>query len=216
MGDQQPEIFNTDIINTESLGSREDVMFRVQTWLPARNLVRMALVCKQWRNWQRLILTDENYFARGVRPSYSVLQDWYFPTTLCTRKRIKPSTLQWVGVHHSTGLIHKIPDITFLPAPPEVYHTVSSAGGLLWLQQGEVDSNTHIVCNPLTKKWKQLPPCPAPMVKSSRILELMVIDENSQSYKAYIISGDYVCDYTSAGEKWSSIDQEPPGVYIQV
>jgi hypothetical protein len=205
MDDQQPEIFNTDIINTESLGSREDVMFRVQTWLPARNLVRMALVCKQWRNWQRLILTDENYFARGVRPSYSVLQDWYFPTTLCTRKRIKPSTLQWVGVHHSTGLIHKIPDITFLPAPPEVYHTVSSAGGLLWLQQGEVDSNTHIVCNPLTRKWKQLPPCPAKMMMSSRILQLMVIDENSQSYKAYIISGDYVCEYTSAGEKWSDV-----------
>lgn len=230
MGDQQPDIFNMDInaespmthsdnqTMKESLGSSEDLMLRVQTWLPARVLVRTAIVCKQWRNWQRLILTDENYFPRGFRPSYSVLQDWYFPTTLCTRIRIKPPTLQWFGVHHSTELqVHKLPDITFVPAPPEFYHTVSSAGGLLWLQQGEVDSNTYIVCNPLTRKWKQLPPCPAPRVMFSRILEHMLIDENSNSYKAYIISGDYVCEYTSADEKWSDVwwfDRQKTSRYV--
>lgn len=217
MGDQQLDIINTDI-NAESpttqsdnqtkelLGSSEDVMFRVQTWLPARPLVRMALVCKQWRNWQRSILTDENYFQRGFRPSYSVLQDWYFPTTLCTRMRIKPPTLQWAGVHHSTGLqFQKLPDITFVPVPPEVYHTVSSAGGLLWLQQGEVDSNNYIVCNPLTKKWKRLPPCPAPRMMFARPLEHMLIDESSESYKLYVISENYVCEYTSAGQEWSPV-----------
>lgn len=215
VGDKQPDTINTDISteapidsqsSKESWGSSEQVMFHVQTWLPARELVRTALVCRQWRNWQRLILTDENYFARGFRPSASVLQDWYFPTTLCTRIRIKPPTPQWFGVYHSTELPYlRLPDITFLPAPPEVYHTVSSAGGLLWLQQGDADSNTYIVCNPLTRKWKQLPPCPAPKGRYSSHLEHMLMDETSKSYKVYIISGDYVCAYTSAGENWSPV-----------
>ncbi|CAM6095291.1 unnamed protein product [Calypogeia fissa] len=164
----------------------EDIEDRILSWLPFEAFARMRTVCKRWNG----ILKSSTFLHlyRSVpAPSHPCFlmfdaKDW----SMCWL--FNPSIHRW----------HSFP-FDFQPIASKF--PCAAAGGLLCFCGVSSYPNLY-VCNPITRKWREIPP-----MENKRFPNLvgMVVDESSKSYKL-IVAGDYHGENTTSTEVFDSVN----------
>ncbi|KAJ7555825.1 hypothetical protein O6H91_05G056400 [Diphasiastrum complanatum] len=169
----------------------EELMDRVLAALPLLAFLQLRSVCKQWCS-----LIHSSHFCQ-LRQHSGVSH--------------KPCFLFHVSVGSTGHLLIYDPalgkwgkqTLSFLP-PGISASLVSVSGGLLCFKASKSDSACYLVCNPITKAYKELPP---PLRYRSTFrspsLQIMLVDEASNSHK--IILAGYSTGRDSATEVYDSL-----------
>ncbi|KAL3694621.1 hypothetical protein R1sor_008272 [Riccia sorocarpa] len=168
----------TSLDNSIWQGLPEDLIDRVLASLPLITLFRIRCVCRKWNSMINSPVFLELCSQVRSRESYFLL----FPTlgeeTVCSA--FDTSIRRW----------QKMPSLGFLP--PHVKYVDSAASGLLLFSVGsQTQSLSLYVCNPMTKRWKQLPPV---MQKRTPIVRHLVVDRKLRRYKI-ILAGNIDLTY---------------------
>ncbi|CAM6025109.1 unnamed protein product [Sphagnum balticum] len=171
-----------------------DLIVKILAWLPTPYVVRMRTVCKAWNTLafsaddMRCVPTPEpwllvcNYsssstFSHTVSALDPVAQKWYtdIPLTL----RDSSSTTLGVGGAGASAAASSSSNNT---QSTDNVQVCTSAGGLLLCRSEE-----HVLytCNPLTKSWRQLPPCLAPVGGFTFEAFEMDVDASTGSFRIY-------------------------------
>ena len=100
--------------------------------------------------------------------------------------------------------------LTFANEEFKIRYLVTSGGGLLCFygKAGRL-SAAVMVCNPLTKAWKVLPPIPRkPVVIDVNLVKLLIPDEETKSYKIFLADLHEDCVvaqvYESLSNQWTT------------
>ncbi|CAK9199185.1 unnamed protein product [Sphagnum troendelagicum] len=121
----------------------EEVVERVLVHLPLQSLVRMRAVCKKWDHY---VFTGA--FAK-MRAETTLPPPPQKPWIVMT------STEKSLFAYDSgMDTWHDVP----IPFNAQELHVVASAGGLLCFSNAWFQWPGMYVCNPMTQKWRQLPP----------------------------------------------------------
>jgi hypothetical protein len=167
-----------------------DLIVKILAWLPTPYVVRMRTVCKAWNalafsaDDMRRVPTPEpwllvcNYsssstFSHTVSALDPVAQKWYtdIPLTLRDSSSVRGAGAS-AAASSSSNNTHSTEDV----------QVCTSAGGLLLCRSLE-----HVLytCNPLTKSWRQLPPCLAPVGGFTFEAFEMDVDASTGSFRIY-------------------------------
>ncbi len=167
-----------------------DLIVKILAWLPTPYVVRMRTVCKAWNalafsaDDMRRVPTPEpwllvcNYsssstFSHTVSALDPVAQKWYtdIPLTLRDSSSVGGAGAS-AAASSSSNNTHSTDNV----------QVCTSAGGLLLCRSLE-----HVLytCNPLTKSWRQLPPCLAPVGGFTFEAFEMDVDASTGSFRIY-------------------------------
>lgn len=151
----------------------QDLLERVLAWLPFVSLFRARGVCKRWK---ALIISRvflDLCAEVPCREKYFLLFPIIGEQIVCSA--FDTSTLQW----------HKIPSLSFLP--PQVKYVEGGAGGLLFFSVNvQIEPVILYVCNPITRRWRELPPMTH---RRTPLVRHMVVDKVANAYKI-IVAGN--------------------------
>ncbi|KAG6541531.1 hypothetical protein Mapa_017053 [Marchantia paleacea] len=130
----------------------DDALQNILLRLPLPDIVRLCCVCKRWDGLvQSLNMFRFNGFS------------WSKPYCIRVRKDCRELEVYDRGLERC----HKL-SLDFVSASYDKMSLLASGGGFLLLR---ADDGALIVCNPLTKVWRELPPLdPPPAFTNSRLL----------------------------------------------
>nr|PNR26569.1 hypothetical protein PHYPA_030049 [Physcomitrium patens] len=170
---------------------------RILSQLPLPALVRTCCVCKQWH---ALISSPRFLHARAEIPS--VANTPYFPVVFSRSYGRKCCAFDF-----STHQWQRLAPLNFVPYRVTY---VAGAGGLFCLRNC---FELLVVCNPITRQWKNLPRSTGQLCASHSLIH-MVLDVPSTSYKIITISGSCKTEiYDRSSQKWDITSNNlPPGV----
>ncbi|KAG0610475.1 hypothetical protein M758_7G068800 [Ceratodon purpureus] len=172
---------------------------KILAWLPIPSFLRFRTVCKTWNKLlQSPGFLRECYDVPSQGPWFLMFKNDHYREAAT----YNPSLDCW----------HPIP-LLIASAPGQISFHVAAAGGLLCYYAAECDS--VVVCNPLTRCWRKLPP-------TLRIQFFqpvgMVIDRATQQYKVVVagIWATYGACYPTAEvfdsttNTWTITSNTPP------
>lgn len=194
----------------------------VRRYLPIHTLVQSKVVSKEWRVW-----CDENlcHLAK-VRRKDESRGDWYFPIFVESDYSTVLLPRPWYGVHQWTKEHHTLPDLNFIPHDDwdidgnemeddhELVFETTSSGLLLLSRLDTTFYNELIVCNPLTKKWRNLPrftDCERIKCNMLHRMKLpftdpvathLMVDDMANKYRVVIVREQCVNVYSSSSNHW--------------
>lgn len=162
-----------------------DVIERVMAFLHVPDAIRICMVSKHWRS----IIRSPNFLQVCAEcpngGSYVLIFQ-------CQRGKSKQQAT-WLAAYDPMASRWYSITLNFLPSPPAVpfvnYTVVSASGGLLclWPEPRKTwKSVGFVVCNPVTRRWKELP-CRS---QDSRMPDLvaMSVDNSHHSYKVLVLT----------------------------
>ncbi|MCO5553708.1 hypothetical protein L7F22_007234 [Adiantum nelumboides] len=158
-----------------------ELIERILAFLPISSIFRFSVVCKSWRN---LLFSRPFLRFRSQIPFYHHLhrhQQQHSTYFLALNR----SRYQQLSAYEVLSKKWYSFPLDFLPT---VAYPISSAGGLICFLSSNLDtgSATLIVCNPLTKKWKELP---SMICKRAPLVVSMIVDRKAMSYKILVAGG---------------------------
>ncbi|KAG0589926.1 hypothetical protein KC19_1G057600 [Ceratodon purpureus] len=184
------------------------ILESILAWLPVSTLLKLRCVCKRFNN----ILHSPTLRAtlRRINRPRSV-QAWYlFRGEGRECAAFNPEADSWC----------KLPlQALNLPSSATGIRVVAAAGGLLCLRQGE----RMIVCNPLSKAWRELPPRQntwkfpiVGMVMDTEIEEYVVVMAGSANPNTNGKKHDRLVTevYSSRSKTWKSIEEDYPAQHL--
>ncbi|CAM6018348.1 unnamed protein product [Sphagnum balticum] len=175
----------------------EHLVERILTRLPVACFFRFRSVCKGWYN-----LIHSSTFLQAYSES-PAQEPWFLMFTddhYRDGSTFDPSLNKW----------HHIP----LPSLPqkETFFPAAAAGGLVCFGCYADGWKTFVVCNPLTKACRQLPPMLNPPFRLYTVG--MVVDRDTKSYKVLVAGNCEIYEvYDSAINCWKKTCILPPGFY---
>lgn len=172
LSDDEENILNQEIWS--SLPT--DAVERVMLWLPIRSLMRVRSVCKGWNS---VIL------SKGFTDLYLQVPNQN-PWLL-----IFPKNDASIGLAYdsSSGSWFELP-FSFLPFESRV---VATGAGMVCLVPKATHCKVWIVCNPISKFWKELPSPPG-LLKLFFLVVGMFVDEDSRSFKIVMAGSKLVAE----------------------
>lgn len=193
----------------------DELLEHVLSFLPFPNLFRCRTICKQWRD---ITQSPHLRLTRSLNqlswPSFCPLR--YY------NEASEGGEFRWSGYSAVTNKWQRMPPLS-LPclAGMKVW---AGASGLLCFYNRE-NTDRLVVCNPVTKQWRELPP----MNHKWRwpCVTHMIADEETNSYiivmagtEAYPSSGGYGRSritevYNSSSDKWEAGGSLPLGFYLE-
>lgn len=117
------------------------ILESILAWLPVSTLLKLRCVCKRFNN----ILHSPTLKATLRRINPRSVPAWYL---------FRGEGRQCAAFNPEADSWCNLPLQSFLPSSATGNQVVAAAGGLLCVRQGE----RMIVCNPLSKSWRELPP----------------------------------------------------------
>lgn len=152
-----------------------ELIERILAFLPVSSIFRFSAVCKSWRS---LLFSRPFLCFRSQLPFHHHQHGTYFLA-------LNRSRYQQLSAYEVISKKWYAFPLDFLPT---VAYPVSSAGGLICFLSSNLDMGTAtlIVCNPLTRKWKELP---SMLCKRVPLVISMVVDRKSMAYKILIAGG---------------------------
>lgn len=149
-----------------------ELIERILSFLPTPSIFRFSAVCKSWRS---LVFSRPFLRFRSQLPFQFHRNGTYFLA-------LNRSRYQQITAYEVTSKKWYAFPLDFLPT---VAYPVSSAGGLICFLSSNLDTGTAtlIVCNPLTRKWKELP---SMLCKRVPLVITMVVDRKAMSYKILV------------------------------
>ncbi|XP_073393453.1 F-box/kelch-repeat protein At5g15710 isoform X1 [Physcomitrium patens] len=165
----------------------EDLQDRILAWLPFPAFARACTVCKRWNS----VMYSHSFlemYRRVPSPEPCFLMFEAKDRSMCSV--YNPASNRW----------HRIP-FTFFHY--ETKFPCAAAGGLLCFC-GVSAYPSLSVCNPVTRRWRELPPM---LHKRFPNLVGMVVDPQTRAYKI-VVAGDYYEDnvrtevYDSTSNTW--------------
>ncbi|KAJ7531409.1 hypothetical protein O6H91_14G042500 [Diphasiastrum complanatum] len=151
----------------------DDLVERVLAWLPISSFFRFRTVCKKWRS----IMYCRSFLEMNAQvPTREV---FFLKVARCKCRMLtafNPATNNWANI-----------PVSFLPSQVSV-PAASSRGLLCFMAAHYVDGySVLLVCNPLTKWWRALPPMSC---RRYPFVVGMAVDARRKSYKV-VVAGDY-------------------------
>ncbi len=124
-----------------------DLIIKVLAWLPPPFVVRMRTVCKAWNS---LSFSADDVSRLPPREPWLLVCNYSSSPSSQTVSAFDPGAQKWY-----TGI-----PLTFDGLRASNIQVCTCAGGFLLCRSSE-----HVLytCNPLTKSWRKLPPCLAPI-----------------------------------------------------
>ncbi|KAG0568747.1 hypothetical protein KC19_6G042700 [Ceratodon purpureus] len=179
---------------------------RVLCCLPLQNLFQMRCVCKAWRN---IVLHRD--FATMYDAMH--ISDPSSPATVYINSS-SPDRVEWSAYDYTQNKWQKR---TTLPSRSHsrltrenISYSVHPVGGLLVFRFWRLGVNHWVVWNPLTNKWKTLPPCKTRTSKTTVVFEhAFVADERFKRYKILMAHNPYSKD-------WRSFEQSTRNMVTEV
>ncbi|GLJ22474.1 hypothetical protein SUGI_0423150 [Cryptomeria japonica] len=146
----------------------EDIMIRVFSLLPIYAIIRLQLVCKQWKN----IISSKGFACLWSKISPPQLPLIIMYQSRDTIAAYDPSQAKWLtmGVTFPVGITHR--------------RILASDGGLICYGSFCESNQLLIVCNPITKSWRILPELG---FSKERFLIGMKADTSRNSYIVYVV-----------------------------
>lgn len=192
-----------------------DLMEKIAAFLHVPDAVRLCVVSKQWNSFP-----CSPHFLKTFGESHICGS-----STLMFQCDSSKNKLQapWLALYDTVDNRWYSMNLSFLPAPPLVpfmnYTVVAASGGLLCLwpePQKTWISVGFIVCNPVTRSWKELP-CRS---QDNRLPDLvaMYVDSSRSCYKILVVTAESVAGshvalttefYDSESCKWEVMGTEP-------
>ncbi|KAJ7527282.1 hypothetical protein O6H91_16G046500 [Diphasiastrum complanatum] len=178
----------------------QDILVRVLVFLPLKSLLRLRCVCKRWN-----YLVDLPRFVT-IRAEIAYQDPW-----LLMFKRQDYRVCR--AFDESSRKWHRLA-LSFLPC--KVTDAIATAAGLLCF--GTEDPAILIVCNPLTKNWKVLPPM---RCEGSRGVIGLMVDRKMNTYSiiaARHFSHEYDMKtevYDSRQNNWKVTGDLPPKTLLR-
>eukprot|EP00250_Pteridium_aquilinum_P009408 c18648_g1_i2 orf=193-1779(-) len=191
-----------------------DLMEKIAAFLHVPDAVRLRVVSKQWNSFP-----FSRQFLRTFEESHICGSSTLMFQCDCSKNKLQTP---WLAVYDTVDNRWYSMNLSFLPAPPLVpfmnYTVVAASGGLLCLwpePQKAWKSAGFIVCNPVTRSWKELP-CRS---QDNRLPDhvAMYVDTNRCSYKILVVTESVVGShvrvttelYNSECCKWKLMGTEP-------
>ncbi|KAL2649467.1 hypothetical protein R1flu_017595 [Riccia fluitans] len=175
----------------------EHLVERVLARLPIASFFRFRSVCK---SWNKLIVSPTFLQIYAEVPSQ---EPWFWMFTdddYRDGSTYDPTLNKW----------HHLP----LPSLPsdEVFFPAAAAGGLVCLGCYDDGWKRFVVCNPLTRKWRELPPMLNPPFRLYTVG--MVVDKESKTFKVLVAGTCEIYEiYDSSINCWKKTCILPPGFY---
>ncbi len=159
------EMAKTGLVLDPKIWSKlpEELLERVLVHLPLQSLVRMRAVCKKWDHY---VFTGT--FTK-LRAEALQQKPWIVMTS--TEKSL---------FAYDSGL-DTWHDVS-IPFNAYELHVVAAAGGLLCFSNAWFQWPGMYVCNPMTQKWRQLPPMNTWMISTVG----MVYEEAARTFKILV------------------------------
>jgi hypothetical protein len=176
----------------------KELIEKVFAYLPLHSLFQARTVCKLWLN---MGFSNNLVKLQAEAPSCSP----YFPVFFS-----KGSERGWCAYDHVMCQWLHLPPLTFLPC--EAKCILAGDAGLLCLNQSVSGStfSSLCVCNPMTKRWKVLPPLAHAWEPG---ITHMVVDPDQKAYKLIVtlthcVESTHVFD--SQQDCWQATSCLPP------
>eukprot|EP01018_Ginkgo_biloba_P032889 Gb_28860 [translate_table: standard] len=146
----------------------EEILIRVFTCLPVPSILRLQLVCKQWK----CVISSKGFarlWSKTSRPQRPLIIMYQSRDAIAA---YDPSESQWLtmAVPFPVGITHR--------------RIVASDGGLICYVSFCETTQLLIVCNPITKTWRILPEL---SFSKERCLIGMKANKLKKSYNIYIV-----------------------------
>jgi F-box interacting protein len=125
----------------------EELLERVLLYVPLQSLARFRCVCKKWNKY-----VGEDTFT-GLREQVSPQKPWIVMTS---------SSDSLFAYDTGVGTFHDVP----IPFNAYNLHVIAAAGGLLCFSNAWFHWPGMYVCNPMTQKWRRLPPMKTWMIST--------------------------------------------------
>lgn len=153
----------------------EELVERILAFLPVSCLFRFRVVCKRWRS-----LAFSHYFLelRAQLSAMAAAAPHFLALSARSRRDLlsayDPISNRWYAF-----------PINFLPA---VAYPAAAAKGLICFVSVNFRTgySTLLVCNPLTRRWKELP---AMLYRRVPFLISMAVDRTARTYKILVAGG---------------------------
>ncbi|XP_073386382.1 F-box/kelch-repeat protein At5g15710 isoform X1 [Physcomitrium patens] len=192
----------------ENIWSRlpEEVMDLVLAWLPLSAFFRMRCVCKKWNH----IISSPNFLNTYSRVPFR---------TAFFLHLIKLNGVLTAACHDPTNNRWQRLPLDSIPVNAYIH---GGAGGLFCCQRVVNSFLVLSVCNPLTKKWRDLPPMPN--LNASTCFVKMIANPRNNTYKIVRVgqlqplptvrnNGARIelCTevYESATDSWGTVEHTP-------
>ncbi|XP_024361156.1 F-box/kelch-repeat protein At5g15710 isoform X1 [Physcomitrium patens] len=171
-----------------------ELVDRILLCLPIANLYSLRCVSKSWDTTIKSTSFNRMYLEKASRgPS------WLF---MCSSFNCRDFTSAYDPVQNRW---HNFP-LTFLPSC--MRFPLTAVGGRLFVRGGLTNAGVLVVCNPMTRSWRVLPP-----MIHRRLNSLVGVyeDKRSKSYKIVVAGGtsesggEYECTtevYDSLSNSW--------------
>lgn len=188
----------TALANTSPLKKEKlpiEAVERVLAHLPLPALVRARCVCKRWR---ALIASPRFLNARAAIPA--VANPPYFPMVFSQSYGRKCCAFDFAN--------HRWQRLAPLDFVPYKVAYVAGAGGLLCLRNC---FELLVVCNPITRQWKNLPRSSGQLCVGQSLIHMVF---EGKSYKIITVSATCKTEvYENSSKKWTITSHSlPPGV----
>jgi len=205
-----------------------DLMNRVLSCLPFPTIFQLRCVCKYWDT--RL---ECPYFLQ-TREELCCSWGSYFPVVYITqyqgRKWRRYSSAY--AFDASLNMWQQLPTLLFMPDSQTLEFIAGAGGRLLCCKEREHMDTSLIVCNPVTKSWRQVPPPPSSTdvdddEASSKLLRrrtytvlFLVQNDETRTYKIILAGLGNVshCSYRitkvydSRSDAWTTTGKLPPAL----
>lgn len=161
-----------------------DLMENIAAFLHVPDAVRLCIVSKQWNSFPYSPHFLRTFHEANICGSSALM----FQCMSSKKLRIP-----WLALYDTVDNRWYSMDLSFLPAPPVVpfmnYSVVAASGGLLCLwpePQKTWKSVGFIICNPVTRSWKELP-CRSQDYHLPDFVA-MYVDSSRSSYKILVLT----------------------------
>ena len=147
--------------------------------LPFREVFRFQLVCKEYVN----VFARKTFLQRRLTHGFPT-EGKFSPMFFFIDDSASQQQWQWMGFDVLSNRWQRLPSLSFLATPtPDLFKEflIAGSGGLLCVNVSKNPSaELLIVCNPVTKATRELPPMHFPR---QPVLMNLVLDAATGNYK---------------------------------
>ena len=172
----------------------DEAVERILAYLPLPALFRARCVCKKWRH-----LISSPRFLKVRAGLASVAARPYLPMIIS-----ESYGRQCCAFDFNLNKWQNLAPLDFVPYKVTY---VAGAGGLLCLRNC---FELLVVCNPITRRWKNLPRSLSQLAIGQCMIH-MLLDANKETYKIVIVSGAGTTEvFDSVSKKWVTTSHNLP------